>query len=155
MSLPEEAKQAASRGDVVEAVKIAREQTGWSLKEAKDAVDAYRHGGGDDLGPRAGAGAPGDGWDPQGSVQIPADAVASLYEGKLIDAIKKTRATTGLGLKDAKEAVERYLASHSSTNARFRAAAAEARGGLVRVVQIAFLVALGVLGYLWLTGRVP
>jgi len=38
----------------------------------------------------------------------PPDAIAALERGKLIDAIKRTREATGLGLKESKELVERY-----------------------------------------------
>jgi hypothetical protein len=79
--------------------------------------------------------------------------MASLYEGKLIDAVRKTRLETGLGLKDAKEAVERHLASHPSTNQRFRAAAAQGRRAVLKVVWLLGLIGLAVLGYLWLAER--
>ncbi|MBS0429678.1 MAG: ribosomal protein L7/L12 [Proteobacteria bacterium] len=36
------------------------------------------------------------------------DAIAALERGDLIDAIKRTREATGLGLKESKELVERY-----------------------------------------------
>jgi ribosomal protein L7/L12 len=133
---------AADRGDMIDAIKITRERTGLSLKEAKDAVNAYSRG--------MDTGAAGT-----GNTAIPPDAIASLYQGKLIDAIKKTRATTGLGLKDAKEAVERYLASNPSTSQRFQAAAADERRGVLRVVRILVLTGLVIFGYLWFSGNVP
>lgn len=42
---PPEAMAALSNGQVIEAIKIVREKTGLGLKEAKDLVDGYRHGG--------------------------------------------------------------------------------------------------------------
>jgi ribosomal protein L7/L12 len=139
-SLPKEAMLAADRGDVIEAIKIARQGTGLSLKEAKDAVDAYSRGTG-----------PGDSGGT--STQIPQNAIASLYQGKLIDAIKKTRASTGLGLKDAKEAVELYLARNPTTNQRFQAATEPGRRAVMRAVRIVVAIGLLVLGYVWLSGK--
>ena len=137
--LPQEATLAADRGDVIDAIKITRERTGRSLKEAKDAVDVYLHGGATrDAGIV--------------SIEIPSDAIASLCQGKLIDAIKKTRARTGLGLKDAKEAVELHLARNADTNRRFRAATAQQRRGVLRVVGFLMLAGLIILGYLSLAG---
>ena len=141
-ALPAEARAAADRGNVVSAVKLTREGTGLGLKEAKDSVDAYLRGTGGMLAPATGA------------TDIPSDAVAFLYQGKLLDAIKTTRAKTGLGLKDAKEAVERHLASNPTTRQRFRAAAAEERRGLVRAVKIVIAIGLVILAYSWLSGRI-
>ena len=141
-SLPNEAMLAADRGDPIEAIKITREGTGLGLKEATDVVDAYSRG--------TETRNPGI-----ASTQIPSDAIASLYEGKLIDAIKKTRVSTGLGLKDAKEAVELYLARNPSTNQRFQAATGHERRAILRAVKIAVLIGLVVFGYLWLSGNVP
>jgi ribosomal protein L7/L12 len=41
---------------------------------------------------------------------LPPEAAAALARGELIQAIKLLRASTGLGLKDAKDAVEAYAA---------------------------------------------
>jgi ribosomal protein L7/L12 len=142
VSLPQEAKLAADRGELIEAIKVTRERTGLGLKEAKDAVEAYSRGAGStDAGSE--------------STNIPSDAIAALHQGKLIDAIKKTRAKTGLGLKDAKEAVELYLAKNANTNQRFQAAAASERRSVLSVVRILAFIALVILGYLWLSGKVP
>lgn len=40
--------------------------------------------------------------------QLPADAIAALERGNIVDAIKIVRDRTGLDLKSSKEAVERY-----------------------------------------------
>jgi ribosomal protein L7/L12 len=140
-SLPREAAAAADRGDVIGAIKITRERTGVGLKAAKDAVDAYTRGA--DALPAA------------TTEEIPSDAVAALYQGRLIDAIKKTRAKTGLGLKDAKAAVERHLATNTATQQRFQAAAVQERQGLWRFVKSVLVAGVVVLVYLWLSGRLP
>ncbi len=142
MSIPPQAQQAAINGNVIEAVKLTRAHTGWGLKEAKDAVDAFLQGAEQSTRSRA-------------EVEIPSDAIAALWQGKLIEAIQKTRAHTGLGLKDSKELVERHLANNPGTQSRFRAAAAEQSRGVARVVRIALLVAAVALGYLWFTGKLP
>lgn len=42
--LSPEVRQLADSGQMIEAIKRYRAETGAGLKEAKDAVDAYRHG---------------------------------------------------------------------------------------------------------------
>lgn len=43
------------------------------------------------------------------NVMLSKEAIAALERGRLIEAIKHTRAATGMGLKESKEAVETYL----------------------------------------------
>ena len=45
-------------------------------------------------------------------VTLTKEAVAALEQQRLIEAIKLTRAATGMGLKESKETVERYLMNH-------------------------------------------
>jgi hypothetical protein len=49
--------------------------------------------------------------------QLPHAAVAALQQGNKIEAIKLTREVTGLGLKEAKDAVEAYLRAHPELEA--------------------------------------
>ena len=42
---------------------------------------------------------------------LPADVLAALEQGNTIEAIKRLRASTGLGLKEAKDVVDRHRAS--------------------------------------------
>ncbi|MCT0224243.1 ribosomal protein L7/L12 [Synechococcus sp. CS-1328] len=64
----------------------------------------------------------------QHGTEIPSDAKALAQEGKLIEAIKITREQTGIGLKEAKDAVEAYLADPQAKsrmkrpNARYKSA---------------------------------
>ena len=44
--------------------------------------------------------------------ELPAAAVAALTNGRKIEAIKIVRQESGLGLKQAKDLVEAYVASH-------------------------------------------
>ena len=89
----------------------------------------------------------------QDDAQIPSSAIACLYQGKLIDAIKKTREEQGLGLKDAKAAVERYLAANPTVKARFKSAAAANSSGVVQLIRIVAIAGVLTLAYLWFTGR--
>ncbi|MGE0865226.1 MAG: ribosomal protein L7/L12 [Vicinamibacterales bacterium] len=136
MEIPADAKAAADRGDLIEAIKITRQATSVGLKEAKEAVEAYRGGAPIANGP--------DG------VQIPLQAISALHQGSLIDAIKRTREATGLGLKDAKEAVEAYLAAHPTTDQQFRAAGGGRNGP--PLVMVAGLILIAAAVYWWLSG---
>ena len=89
-------------GRKIEAIKAYRELTGVGLKEAKDAVEALERGE-----PVAVPVAP-----PPPGPFTPSVAVDDrelrehLRADRLIDAIKRYRELTGLGLKESKDAVE-------------------------------------------------
>jgi hypothetical protein len=51
---------------------------------------------------------------------IPVEAISALKDGRKIEAIKITRSETGMGLKESKEAVERYVASVPELSERLR-----------------------------------
>ncbi len=76
------------------------------------------------------------------SPTIPPDAVNALSRGLLIEAVKVTRQATGLGLKEAKDAVEAYLAQHPDLNTKYRNATAGARGARLWLVLAVALVAI-------------
>lgn len=82
----------------IEAIKVYREHTGCSLKEAKDAIDALGRG---DTVPSA---------QPQSRFAPPnAGQLESLvYAGQKIEAIRLYREQVGCGLREAKEAVEAF-----------------------------------------------
>lgn len=84
--------EALGAGQKIEAIKRYRELTGVGLKEAKDAVEALERG------------------EPVPVTQTPAAPNASvqdlLREGKKLEAIKLYREQSGLGLKEAKDAVD-------------------------------------------------
>lgn len=88
-------------GNLIGAIKLYREQTGLGLKESKEAVEAMA----------AGRAVP-----PAASVattaalpdaSLEAEVRQRVRAGELIDAIKLVRQRTGLGLKEAKDFVER------------------------------------------------
>lgn len=76
---------------------------------------------------------------------MPDGVVAALQRGGKIEAIKLLREARGIGLKDSKEVVERYLASHPDLQRRMDEANAAAWHGLLRWVVIGAIVA----GFMW------
>jgi ribosomal protein L7/L12 len=82
------------RGQKIEAIKRYREATGVGLKEAKDAVEAIQRGQAVPSGP-------------QSDRDLEDEVVSLLEQGQKIEAIKRYRERTGVGLKEAKDAVER------------------------------------------------
>ena len=137
--IPQPARQAADRGDMIEAIKITREATGLGLQEAKDAVEAYARGG-------TGAKSPADG------LPIPAAAIVFLHQGNFIDAVKSTRTETGLDLKESKEAVERFLAANPVASEQFRAAGGRLGPGARQIAAMAVLMVVAVLAVIYLSG---
>ena len=95
----ERIRQLVLQGQTLEAIKVVREQTDLSLKDAKDAVEAIEHGETPVLPLRRPAGASPYGLD----LEPIQDAL--LHDNK-IEAIKLYREQTGVGLKEAKDAVE-------------------------------------------------
>ena len=53
------------------------------------------------------------------SAQLPAAATAAVVRGSKIDAIKEVRAATGLGLYEAKQLVEQYIAANPVLKEQF------------------------------------
>jgi len=88
-------------GKKIEAIKLYREQTGVGLREAKEAVEAIERGETPALpSPQLPATSP----NPYG---IDLAAITALVrQGNKIGAIKLYREQTGIGLKEAKDAVE-------------------------------------------------
>ena len=89
------------QGRKIEAIKLYRAQTGVGLAEAKAAVEAME--GGESPPPGGDAPAPED---------IDADLWELLKSGQKIEAIKRYRAQTGVGLAEAKAAVEAIGRKH-------------------------------------------
>ena len=94
----EEVRKYLAAGQKIHAIKVYREATGASLKKAKDAVEAMETMEGQ--APRSGS-APGE------LNKSDREAVRKyLAAGEKIQAIKVYREATGVGLKEAKDAVE-------------------------------------------------
>ena len=101
--IPAEAAAALAKGLRIEAIKLVREANhGVDLRGAMEAIDAYasgRHGHASGPSPMA-ATTSFDG--------LPTEAATALARGQMIEAIRIVREKTGLGLKEAKDLVERY-----------------------------------------------
>lgn len=109
------------QGQKVEAVKLLRDATGMGLKEAAEEVD--RLGAGE--GPVASATPRRVGYDDV------SDEVRRLAtSGRKIEAVKLLRTEAGLGLKEARERVERIPGSRRSGCAGSVALLALASGAL-------------------------
>jgi hypothetical protein len=80
-----------------------------------------------------------------GTEQLPSAAIAALHQGNRIEAIKIVRQERGIGLKEAKDAVEQYVQSDPLLQSRFAAA----RAGNKRscLLWLAILVALALIAY--------
>jgi len=97
-SLPQPAQDALQRGNLVEAIQLMRAGTGLGLKETKDALEAYLRGE-----------APAGGFAPKAlpaGAPLPAQVQEALDQGNKIEAVRRLRGLTGMGLKEAKDAVE-------------------------------------------------
>ena len=79
---------------------------------------------------------------------LPPAVVAAIEQGRLIDAIKLLRESTGSGLKDAKDAVDEYVRSHPELAMKLKAQQAEMNQALLRWGLILLLTALGAYSYL-------
>ncbi|NNP76834.1 50S ribosomal protein L7/L12 [Acinetobacter sp. Ac_3412] len=73
---------------------------------------------------------------------IPAEALAMLHAGQLIDAIKITREKTGLGLKESKDLIDQYLQDHPQEQAQIQEQLVQrSRGGIKVVILILLILA--------------
>ena len=97
--LNEAARTLLAQGKKIHAIKLVRERSGIGLKEAKDYVDALEAGDMPVVPVSTIAQVPSDGLTA---------AYAALQGGNKIEAIRLVREATGLGLKEAKDYVERW-----------------------------------------------
>ena len=61
--------------------------------------------------------------------ELASEAVAALESGNTIEAIKIVRVNSGLGLKESKELVEKYLREHPDLHQRYSAIRSEQNKG--------------------------
>jgi hypothetical protein len=87
------------------------------------------------------------------NVELPDDVRAALARGDKIEAIKRLREATGMGLHESKDAVEAAIAGDPTLRARADAASREALGSLRRFgwATLGIAVVLGVA--VWLQWR--
>jgi ribosomal protein L7/L12 len=142
--LSDEAMSAANRGQLVEAIKIARADTGLGLKEAKDLVDAYL------------AGNPVPDLQASGFTEnttLPGAVIAAAESGNTMEAIRMLRTETGLGLKEAKDAVDAYMARNSGNKNRSRTIVMDQGSQWLKIALAALLLSAAVAAVMVMTGK--
>ena len=85
--------------------------------------------------------------------ELSAAAITAVERGNLIEAIKITREETGLGLKDAKDVVDAYLAGNPAVKQRYEAAAAAQSAIFKRILLLVVAIAAAIAAYWFVTGR--
>jgi ribosomal protein L7/L12 len=93
-------------GQKIEAIKLLREATGLGLADAKNAIDAV--GSGTPLPPHLLQQVAARTAD-AAAAELPADVLAAAAAGDRIRAIKLLREQRGLGLKEAKDLLDRVV----------------------------------------------
>jgi ribosomal protein L7/L12 len=89
--------------------------------------------------------------DTKSSGQLPATAAAAVARGSKVDAIKEVRAATGLGLLEAKQLVERYIAANPVLNEQFEQQAAALKRRVIRWVVVIDLLIIAAIAW-WILG---
>jgi len=126
---------AARAGNIIEAIKLVREETGLGLREAKALVENSL----------AGTGYPGK---PATDAELPVGSLVALERGQLLVAIRNYREYHHVGLKDANAAVQRYLDRNPVGKQQFRNAAAGRRRPVVRIFLFLLVAGLALAAYL-------
>lgn len=67
-------------------------------------------------------------------MQLPPQAVEALKSGQKITAIKIVREATSMGLKEAKETVEHFLAQHPEINTQLKSSNSASLPGLTTLI---------------------
>jgi ribosomal protein L7/L12 len=84
---------------------------------------------------------------PRRSSELPKAAVEALWQGNVIEAVKVVRQERNIGLKEAKEAVETYIASEPALKKKMDQVLATAKQRFIRWL-IGFLVLAAGMAYL-------
>ncbi len=138
--LSAKAMAAAQAGNIIQAIKIVREETGVGLKEAKDWVEQALEGR------ELNVPSP----TPQ-NLKVPLKAVMALQQGQLLKAITYFEEQHKIGLKNSKDAINTYLMRNPTLQHRFREEARKrAQSAMTRTAM--FIISLGVfltVVYLW------
>jgi len=100
--LPENVVAALKLGQTIEAIKLLRESTGLGLKEAKDAIDQHS------------APAPAPSRSVGAMLTLPFAVTHALRSGNKLEAIRLMREKGGLGLREAKDAVDAFERENSA-----------------------------------------
>lgn len=81
-------------------------------------------------------------------IELPEEVLKALHRKRKIEAIKLLREERGIGLKEAKEAVDGYLATDAGVAMR---SPSKTDSGIGRLVLVCFLFAVGYVVYRFLT----
>lgn len=84
------------------------------------------------------------------NTSLPVAAISALHRGNKIEAIKLVREERGIGLKEAKDAVDEYVRTQPSLQSTF--AAAQAQSGRTALLWLAILIGCAILLYVFLKG---
>ncbi len=117
--LPPDVQAALARGDRIAALRLLRQHTSLGLKEALQVLEYAK------VPAAAAPGAPGE-----VAATLPARVLAALADGNTLEAIRRLRESTGLGLKQAKDVVD---AARSAKGAKVAAGSGAARLGRRRL----------------------
>ncbi len=140
--LPTHVLDALRRGDALEAIKLLRNSKGIGLKEAKTMVDTqWRRS---PRGPAASAPIATPMAAPVFSTALPVLVIEALQRGEKLEAIRLMREITGVGLKEAKDAVD--ASPHAAARGGLSPGEVPRAGRLVWILIIAAVI--GLLGYL-------
>lgn len=131
--LSEKVIDALRRGKTIEAIKLLRASHGVGLAEAKHLIEQYLRG---KAAPAATA-APPTGMP----TSVPATVTDALRRGNKIEAIKLMREHTGLGMKEAKDAVDALETTVSGTLSTLSPGEVPRNGGIFMWVIIAAAIA--------------
>jgi len=101
-SLEQEVRSLLDQGQKIEAIKVYRNHTGSSLKDAKDAVEALQRGSSLPQSMEAAA-------------DLEPDVLRLLVQGDKIEAVRLYKDRTGTTLFDSKREVEEIAARHGIT----------------------------------------
>jgi hypothetical protein len=86
------------------------------------------------------------------SPQLPAAATAAVVRGSKIDAIKEVRASTGLGLFEAKQLVEKYIAANPVLKEQFEQQEATMKRRVFQWIVVIDLLIFMAIAW-WILGR--
>ena len=134
-SLPANVADALQRGNKLEAIKLLRDATGLGLKEAKDAVESAQAGA-DRATPLKGHSSP-----------MSAQVKAAIEQGNKLEAIKLFREHNGVGLKEAKDAIDAAFEGRQTVAADASPGAVAQTGSPLKWFAVAAVVAAIVVIY--------
>jgi len=152
--LPQDVIDAIAAGNRIAAIKRLREAARIDLKTAHDAVEAWAEGR--PLPPLPGLSVPAAALSQTAASLLPDDVLDALRGGQRIEAIKRLREATGLGLKEAKdlvEACEAGVAGRPAAAATRTPAVVSGRGGSGIGTLLAIAAVAAALAAWWWFGR--